>query len=82
MLNISKWENREGKLTKIVSLNSFKEVIVLVNKIAQLAEKQNHHPDLEIFGYKNLKIKISTHDVSDITDKDYELAKAIDKLFQ
>lgn len=76
------WQEIENSLTKNIVLNNFSEVINLVNKIAKIAEQENHHPDLRIFDYKNLEIKITTHEAGKITKKDFKLAKEIDKLLQ
>lgn len=76
----NKWKIVAGKLEKTINLNNFMEIISLVNKIAEAAEKDKHHPDLEIFGYKNLKIKLFTHETKSVTEKDYSLASKIDLL--
>ncbi|HLP86567.1 MAG TPA: 4a-hydroxytetrahydrobiopterin dehydratase [Candidatus Paceibacterota bacterium] len=81
MENTKEWTNEEGKLTKTFTFSNFVEAVDFVNKIVPIAEKANHHPDVEIFGYKNVKIKLSTHDEGDkITEKDIALAKEIDSI--
>lgn len=74
------WKVKGSTLFKQITLNNFLEIISLVNKIAETAEKLGHHPDLEIYNYKNLKIKITTHDSKALTKKDYELAEALNKI--
>ena len=55
----------------------FKESLQFINKIGVLAEEQNHHP--ELFNvYNKVNIRLSTHDANGVTDKDFNLAKAID----
>jgi 4a-hydroxytetrahydrobiopterin dehydratase len=61
-------------------LKNFKEVVALVNQIADLAEKEGHHPDLNIHGYKNLTITIFTHKINGLWDSDFILAAKIDEL--
>lgn len=51
-----------------------------MSQVALLAEKHNHHPDW-YNSYNKVRIELTTHDTGSITEKDYELAKAIDKLF-
>ena len=48
-----------------------------VNRVAMVAEKKDHHPDLRIV-YNSVEIKLSTHDANGVTDKDIDLARAID----
>ncbi len=49
-----------------------------VNRVALLAEKADHHPDLRIV-YNTVEIKLTTHDANGVTQKDVDLAKQIDR---
>ena len=64
--------------TVCLCMNIPKEEIV--DAIAEVAEAHNHHPDILIHSYKQVKITLFTHDAKAITDKDYTLADAIDTL--
>lgn len=76
-----KWINQDNSLIKVFTFNNFLEAIDFVNKIALLAERNEHHPDIEIFSYKNVKIRLSTHDKGNqITQKDIGLSLEIDKI--
>ena len=72
------WEKSDGKLVRNVKCQDFKEALEILNIIAVIAERINHHPDMKIFSYKFLSIEVYTHDTNSITEKDYELAKEID----
>ncbi len=72
------WKIVDNKLYKEIILNNFKEVVLVFNLIAFLAEKINHHPDLEVY-YKKIVIKLFTHSNDSITHKDIELANLIEK---
>ncbi|MEK6914557.1 MAG: 4a-hydroxytetrahydrobiopterin dehydratase [Nanoarchaeota archaeon] len=77
---LSEWEVVERKyIYKIITLSSFSEAVNFVKKIAKISDKINHHPDIEIYDYKKLKIKIYTHELNCLTNKDIELAKKIDE---
>jgi 4a-hydroxytetrahydrobiopterin dehydratase len=54
--------------------------IAFVNKIAEAAEQANHHPDITI-NYSQVNISLSTHSESGVTQKDFHLAGAIDKIY-
>ena len=54
--------------------------IRFVQKIAKLAEAADHHPDLHLTGYRELKISLSTHDIGRLSKKDYSLASQIERL--
>jgi 4a-hydroxytetrahydrobiopterin dehydratase len=70
----------EGKaIRKKYTLKSFMPAIALVNKIAEAAEKANHHPDITL-NYNVLAISLSTHSEGGVTEKDFALAKQIDEI--
>ncbi len=66
-------------LTKSYKFKNFKEALVKVNQIAQIAEKENHHPDIK-FGWGYLNIKIQTHSINNLTESDFILAAKIDRI--
>ena len=74
------WEEKDNKLQRSFEFKNFIEAFSFLSKVAIVAEKQNHHP--EIFNvYNKVDIKLSTHDAGDIvTDKDRILARSIDEL--
>jgi 4a-hydroxytetrahydrobiopterin dehydratase len=63
-----------------VKTRDFMSALRLIGKIAKLAEKMDHHPDLHLTGYRNLKIVLSTHSEGRVTAKDRQLAKKISAL--
>lgn len=79
--NLKQWNYREDLrcLEKSYSFKSYLKNIAFVNAIAWQANRLNHHPDLEI-KFNLCVVRITTHDQSQLTDKDIELAKAIDQL--
>ena len=61
-------------------MKDFMAAIELINRIAQLAEKEDHHPDIHLTGYRKLVIKLSTHAINGLSENDFILAAKIDKL--
>ena len=61
-------------------MKDFVSAVGLINKIAELAEAADHHPDIHLTGYKRLRIELSTHSVGKLTEKDFNLAEKIDAL--
>ena len=61
-------------------LADFAKAIEFVNKVAMLADKAGHHPDITI-NYNVVGINLSTHSESGITERDFELARQIDQIF-
>ena len=66
-------------IKKSFEFNSYLDGIDFVNAVANVAEQENHHPDISI-GYCKVTISLTTHDAGTITEKDYKLAKLIDDL--
>ncbi len=73
------WSREGDTITKNYQFRSFNEVVSAVNKIAELAEDQNHHPDILMYGWNKLRVTTSTHDANGITGRDFKLASAIDR---
>lgn len=74
------WEEKDNKLVKDFKFKDFSEAFAFLTRVAILAEKHNHHP--EIYNvYNKISLSLTTHDAgSTVTDKDINLAKAIDQL--
>jgi 4a-hydroxytetrahydrobiopterin dehydratase len=66
-------------LSKSWTLASFEAAVALFNQIAQLAQAQDHHPEV-LSSYTHLHVRIWTHHVAGLTDKDFMLAQSIDAL--
>ena len=49
-------------------------------RIAQIAEREDHHPDLHLVGYRNVTVELWTHAVGGLTENDFILAAKIDQL--
>jgi 4a-hydroxytetrahydrobiopterin dehydratase len=74
------WETKDGKLIRTFELESFPAAIAFVTKVAEVAEEQNHHPDIDI-RWRTVTLAVNTHDQGGaITDKDHRLAAAVDAL--
>ncbi len=74
------WKTENNKWVKEFVCSNFVEAVEFVNKIVPLAESANHHPDIFIHSYKKVRIELMTHSEGKITEKDYNLAKEIDKI--
>lgn len=80
-MNIPKnWSHTDNKLQRTFTFADFSEAFGFLTRVAILAEKHNHHP--EIFNvWSKVELKLSSHDAGDIvTDKDISLANDINSL--
>ncbi len=74
-------EDRKSIFRQIKNAD-FLTSINLTNKIAKIAEEEQHHPDLKIYSYKWLEITLSTHVIGGLSENDYIMAAKIDELLK
>ena len=72
-------EESKKELTRQYKFSDYKETLDFVNKVAKIAEKQNHHPDIT-FGYNTAKVSITDHEKGGVSDKCHKFMKEVDKL--
>ena len=72
---------REGKdwLARMFRFKGFMPGVALVNRIAEVAEREGHHPDLELT-YGSLSVRLRTHAADGLTRNDLVLAAKIDRI--
>lgn len=74
------WEEKDNQLYRKFVFKNFIDAFAFMTKVAILAEKANHHPTWKNT-WNTVEVWLSTHDAGNIvTDKDVDLAKAIDAL--
>ena len=73
------WKEADGALVREYEFSDFKSALAFVNKVGELAEAVNHHPDIEL-GWGRVKVSLTTHSEGGITDKDHSLARKIDAI--
>lgn len=75
-----KWNLVDSKkLQYTFEFSDFENAIAFVNKVAQIATNQNHHPDIEIY-FKKVIITIWTHEISGLSEKDFTLSAKIENV--
>ncbi len=73
------WKLDGEAIKKEWQFRNFSEAMVFINKIADLAEQHDHHPELYNV-YNKVSLKFSTHDAGGLTLRDFKMAAEIDKL--
>lgn len=73
------WQFINNGIEKKFSFLNFTQALGFIVQVGVMAEKRNHHP--ELFNvYNKVTIRLTTHDANGVTDKDVDLAKAIDQI--
>ncbi len=73
------WQRKGPEISKEFDLKNFVKAMGFVSSIALLAEKANHHPDIDI-RWNRVTLTLSTHSEGGLTEKDFNLATEIDRL--
>jgi 4a-hydroxytetrahydrobiopterin dehydratase len=68
----------DSSILRELSFPDFAVAIAFVNRVAELAEAANHHPDILIHGWNKVRLELSTHSEGGLTAADFELAAQID----
>ena len=78
------WSLSEDATVILRKLNcgTFVKAVDLMNAVAELAESEQHHPDLHLTGYRHLKIVLTTHAIGGLSENDFILAAKIDQLIE
>jgi 4a-hydroxytetrahydrobiopterin dehydratase len=76
---LPEWELEKKHIERLFEFDDFSQAIEFVNGVAEIAEEDDHHPEIDI-RYNKVKLALSTHSEGGLTDLDFELAEKIDTL--
>ena len=79
--SLAGWIAGDGRISKTYKFEDYYETIAFVNVVAWLANKEDHHPDLEV-GYNRCRVRYSTHSVGGLSENDFICAAKIDELMR
>jgi len=77
------WDSKNNCLNRTFEFKNFLEAIEFINKMAQIAETYQHHPDFTLFQYRFVSVSLTTNDKNKtITEKDINLAAKLNDIFK
>jgi 4a-hydroxytetrahydrobiopterin dehydratase len=76
----SEWRREGGAIVRDRELDDFKAAMAYVHRVADAAEEANHHPDILVHGWNQVRLTLSTHSEGGLTQSDLDMAKRIDAL--
>ena len=79
LAGLAGWEREGDAITKTYTFGAYMDGIAFVNGTAEAAEAADHHPDMAV-GYKRVTVTLSTHSSGGISQKDLDLAAALEAL--
>jgi len=74
------WRRDGDALVRERAFPDFAAAIAFVNRVAEVAERVNHHPDILVHGWNKVRLALSTHSQGGITESDFALAALLDEL--
>jgi 4a-hydroxytetrahydrobiopterin dehydratase len=74
------WKREGEHIVKDWQFKDFAEAIGFVNRVADVAEQANHHPDILIHGWNKVRLSLTNHSAGGLTAADFEVAKQFDAL--
>lgn len=77
--SVPEWKKTGDEISRTFQFKDFVAAMKFVNSVAELAEKTQHHPDIDI-RWNKVTLALSTHDAGGLTEKDFKLAKEFDRL--
>jgi 4a-hydroxytetrahydrobiopterin dehydratase len=75
------WQRSDGALRRSVTFGSFLDGVEAVRGVADLAERADHHPDIDI-RWRTVHLALATHSEGGITQQDVDLAREIDRMLR
>jgi 4a-hydroxytetrahydrobiopterin dehydratase len=72
------WNHDGDAIVRDLQFKDFAAAIAYVNRVAEAAEAANHHPDILVHGWNNVRLTLSTHSVGGLTQADLDMAATLD----
>lgn len=79
LATLDHWELRDGKLHRDFAFSDFRRAFAFMTAAADIAEEMNHHPEWSNV-YNRVAVDLVTHDAAGITELDFSLARAMNRL--
>lgn len=79
--SLPNWKLADGEIVRQAEFKDFQTAMNFVNQVAAKAEAAGHHPDIDI-RYNKVRLALVSHDAGGITQRDFDLAAAIEGAFR
>ena len=76
---LSNWTLQGDQIERLLTFEDFVDAMIFVNKVAEIAEEEGHHPEIRIV-YDRVMLALTTHDAGGLTLKDFQMARRINEL--
>lgn len=76
----TEWRREGEALVRDRKFADFAAAMAWVNRVAEAAEEANHHPDILVHGWNNVRLTLTTHSAGELTSNNVEMALRIEEL--
>ncbi|MDE1865187.1 MAG: 4a-hydroxytetrahydrobiopterin dehydratase [Candidatus Micrarchaeota archaeon] len=76
------WKLTRDKISRELKFKDFKKAMKFTNKVATLAEREGHHPDISIYDWNRMRLELSTHAIGGLSQNDFIMAAKINKILK
>ena len=76
------WQVDEGVLRRRLSFPDFMALITFINRLAYLAEQEQHHPDFFVYSYRRMRLDFATHSIGGLSPNDFIMAAKVNRLLE
>ena len=75
------WQVKDAKaIERTFTFKDFLGAVAFINQVADIAEKEGHHPDMNLHGWNKVTLNLSTHAIGGLSENDFILASKVDEL--
>jgi 4a-hydroxytetrahydrobiopterin dehydratase len=74
------WEREGDEIVREWRFENFGEAIAFVDRVAEVAEEADHHPDIFVHGWNKVKLSLTNHSAGGLTEVDFQMAARFDAL--
>ncbi|WP_435155325.1 4a-hydroxytetrahydrobiopterin dehydratase [Haladaptatus sp. DFWS20] len=71
------WEREDDEIVRNYEFDDYLKGVAFASEIGEISEEEFHHPEI-IIGYKEVEVRLTSHEAGGITDKDVEMAERFD----
>ena len=75
-----RWKREDQEIVRDLSFADFKQAIAFVNRVAEVAEEANHHPDILVHGWNKVRLSLTNHSAGGLTEADFQVARRLEAL--
>lgn len=79
-LDGSEWTREGHEIVREWKFDDFAAAMAFVNRVAEVAEEANHHPDILLHGWNKVRLSLTNHSAGGLTDADFQMADRLDGL--